>query len=296
MNVGKLSDIIRGVVEGWQDPEMQSKLGPDWRQKLAEAEAQRGDARRKAREEADAAGLAQEQGKLSIGEKLKQAVADMMEGQSEQTPSAGKINVAGEDGGRGFDMNLPDKAAVPPNYEETLPTSALNASGLRAKDIVAGGKGKMALSRKQLQVLRGEQDFRRASAAQTFRENDREDRQVFGDEQAGKTRGFKAGQTATTEAGKNARQRDRLRFGATATGLKGSAEEDARALRDFQAGKITAQQLQDRRTASAGKLPDPFAEAPADNIPDISPDDRAAYEALPAGAKYKVNGKVYTKK
>src|SRR6185295_17655558 len=75
---------VKGLLGGFQDVAMQDKLGPDWRQKLAEAEAER---QRRAEDQVlqrEQAARAAADERVSLADKLASGVATMMEADPNQ--------------------------------------------------------------------------------------------------------------------------------------------------------------------------------------------------------------------
>lgn len=189
--MGLLDALGRGF-ESWGAGRNSSQYGLDWREKLIEAQAQRrraasGEERAAAAEERQAAGE-----KLTLADKLAQSVADMMEAEQPEG-SAGQIGVDN------YKMNLP--VLPPPDYGETLPPELVGRTGMRAEDIVGRARGKKALSRRQLEILKGANRLEAQGRGFNYGTGAREDTQAFQKEQADKNRALQEKLTGERIAG-----------------------------------------------------------------------------------------------
>lgn len=216
-----------------------------------------------------AASLQIQQGKLSLADQLAGIVANMGEGQGSQGQPATVTNIGGgaSDGlgarTGGYDVTEPSAAGMAPDYRKALPPDLVGATGLSPEAIVSSGLGKLAGSRRQLKILSGEQAQTLQRGRQTWGTSERLGSETFRGSEGDKNRKNRLDVTNTREAGKDRRFRAKPPAG-LGSALSGAASEDARALRDLQAGKITHEQYQQRLIESGKRVPDLFDNGPAE--------------------------------
>lgn len=193
--MGLLDALGRGF-EDWGSAELTNEKGPDWREQLAEREAQRQRAaagERRAQEDQAAQRAAE---KMTLAEKLAQSAADAME--AEQAPGdAGQIGIGG------YKVNLPTEA--PPDYSSMLPEDLVSRTGMTREAILGRARGKQKLSRRQLEMQKAANQYERQSRGFSYGRESREDQQAAALDRLNKTL-----KVRESEGDKNRGQRERF--------------------------------------------------------------------------------------
>jgi len=127
-------ELVRGLTEGASGVTAREKYGPDWREQLAERQA--GRERAAAGEERASASE-----QIRLADELAKAVSETM--------------AAGEEGG-------PEQ-----DYSAAIPADLLGRAGVSAEDVLGRARGKTALNKRQLEILRGAQRMEQERARQT---------------------------------------------------------------------------------------------------------------------------------
>lgn len=214
-----------------------------------------------------AADLQIKHGKLSLADQLAGIVANMGEGQGSQGQPAPVTNIGGGApeglGTRtgGYDVTEPSATGMAPDYRKALPSDMVGATGLSPEAIVSSGLGRLAGSRRQLKILSGEQAQTLQRGRQTWGTGERTGHEAFLGTEGAANRQNRLDVAGVHEAGKDRRHDARPPAG-LGKALGGAQVDDARALRDLQAGKIIHEQYLQRLIESGKRVPDPFDSGP----------------------------------